>query len=81
MHEVLLNCFFKLAQEKVWLGELTAVDLGREATKQTKDEHKMSRVFYSNPSIFSYNMSCADSEGDRGSGLLPPGKPQKYRVS
>ena len=23
MHEVLVNCLFKLAQEKVWLGELT----------------------------------------------------------
>ena len=32
MHEVLVNCLFKLAQEKVWL----AVDLGRKATKQTK---------------------------------------------
>ena len=30
MHEVLVNCLFKLAQEKVWL----AVDLGRKATKQ-----------------------------------------------
>ena len=36
MHEVLVNCLFKLAQEKVWLSELTvAVDLGRKATKQT----------------------------------------------
>ena len=23
VHEVLVNCFFKLAQEKVWLGQLT----------------------------------------------------------
>ena len=23
VHEVLVNCMFKLAQEKVWLGELT----------------------------------------------------------
>ena len=23
VHEVLANCLFKLAQEKVWLGELT----------------------------------------------------------
>ena len=23
MHKILVNCFFKLAQEKVWLGELT----------------------------------------------------------
>ena len=41
MREVLVNCLFKLAQEKVWLGELDrpamtiAVDLGRKATKQT----------------------------------------------
>ena len=41
VHKVLVNCLFKLAQEKVWLGELTvqqmtiAVDLGRKATKQT----------------------------------------------
>ena len=38
MHEVLVNRLFKLAHEKVWLGELTlAVDLGRKATKQTKN--------------------------------------------
>ena len=24
VHQVLVNCLFKLAQEKVWLGELTA---------------------------------------------------------
>ena len=40
VHELLVNCLFKLAQVKVWLGELTApmtiaVDLGRKATKQT----------------------------------------------
>ena len=38
VHEVLVNCLIKLAQEKVWLGELTmtiAVYLGRKATKQT----------------------------------------------
>ena len=44
MHEVLVNCLFKFAQEKVWLGELTvqsmtiAVDLGRKATKQTNND-------------------------------------------
>ena len=44
MQEVLVNCLFQLAQEKVWLGELTvigmtlAVDLGRKATKQTKQK-------------------------------------------
>ena len=25
VHEVLVNCMFKLAQEKVWLGELTVL--------------------------------------------------------
>ena len=41
MHEVLVNCLFKLAQEKVWLGELTvAVDLGRKATKQTNKQKR-----------------------------------------
>ena len=25
MHEVLVNCLFKLAQEKVWLGDLTVL--------------------------------------------------------
>ena len=25
MHKVLVNCLFKLAQEKVWLGELTVL--------------------------------------------------------
>ena len=25
VHEVLVNCLFKLAQEKVWLGELTVL--------------------------------------------------------
>ena len=41
MHEVLVNCLFKLAQEKMWLGELTiAVDLGRKATKETKTKSK-----------------------------------------
>ena len=37
VHKVLVNCLFKLVQEKVWLGELTvAVDLGRKATKKKK---------------------------------------------
>ena len=39
MHKVPVNRLFKLAQEKVWLGELTiAVDLGRKATKQNIDQ-------------------------------------------
>ena len=44
MHEVLVNCLFKLAQENVWLGELTmiAVDLGRKATKQNKPKKAIS---------------------------------------
>ena len=25
VHEVLVNCLYKLAQEKVWLGELTVL--------------------------------------------------------
>ena len=38
MQELLVNRLFKPAQEKVWLGEMTiAVDLGRKATKQTKN--------------------------------------------
>ena len=48
---VLVNCLFKLAQEKVWLGELTvrpamtiAVDLGRKATKHTKIQGQLSFV-------------------------------------
>ena len=37
MHEVLVNCLLKLAQEKVWLGEVTiAVDFGcKQQNKQT----------------------------------------------
>ena len=36
LQRIALNCLLKLAQEIVWLGELTvAVDLGRKATKQT----------------------------------------------
>ena len=44
VHEVLVNCLFKLAQEKVWLGELIcptmtiAVDLERKAAKQTNKQ-------------------------------------------
>ena len=55
VHEVLVNCLFKLAQEKVWLGELTvpnmtiAVDLGRKATKQTnKYQMRQCSVFLVN---------------------------------
>ena len=42
MHEVLVNCLFKLAQEKSVVRSTDrpamtiAVDLGRKATKQTK---------------------------------------------
>ena len=42
VHEVLVNCLFKLAQEKVWLGErptmTIAVYFGRKATKQTNEK-------------------------------------------
>ena len=38
VHKVLVNCLFKLAQEKVWLGDrpamTTAFNLGGKATKQ-----------------------------------------------
>ena len=42
MHEVPVNCLFKLAQEKVWLGHLTiAVDFGRKAKiKKNKNKKK-----------------------------------------
>ena len=43
VHEVLVNCLFKLAQEKVWLGTdrpamIIAVELGCKATKQTNKQ-------------------------------------------
>ena len=47
MHEVLVNCLFKLAQEKSvvrWIDHpamTIAVDLGRKAIKQTKTNQKM----------------------------------------
>ena len=42
VHEVLVNCLFKLAKEKVWLGELTiAVELGRKLTKQTNKTNQV----------------------------------------
>ena len=37
MQEVLVNCLFKLAQEKVWLGELTWEV--KQQNKQTKTEY------------------------------------------
>ena len=48
MHEVLVNCLFKLAPENLWLGELTvAVDLGRKATKQrNKISSDMTVIFF-----------------------------------
>ena len=40
-HQVLVNCLFKLFQEKVWLPTMTiAVDLGHKATKQTNKYDK-----------------------------------------
>ena len=48
VHEVLVNRLFKLAQEKVWLDELTvmtiAVDLARKATQQTNKLHRHRQV-------------------------------------
>ena len=36
MRKVLVNCLFKLAQEKCgWVNMTIAVDLGRKTTKQT----------------------------------------------
>ena len=45
MHEVLVNCLFKLAQEKVWLGTLTmtiAVDMGQQGIKQQSKQKNCS---------------------------------------
>ena len=56
MHEVLVNCLFKLAQEKVKQGELTvAVDLGRKtAKKQNKQQSALDDFMNtSKPLIFS----------------------------
>ena len=43
VHEVLVNCLFKLAQEKVWLGNrlamTIAVDLRRKAKKKKYRNH------------------------------------------
>ena len=51
MRELLVNRLFKLAQEKVWLDELTvppipyiAVDLGRKATKQANKQANKSKA-------------------------------------
>ena len=44
-HSIRVVISYKLAQENVWLGELTmAVDLGRKATKQTTNQTRM-RIF------------------------------------
>ena len=50
VHEKLVNCLFKHAQEKVWLGELTvrpamtiAVDLGRKTIKQINKTNEFTR--------------------------------------
>ena len=61
MHELLVNCLFKLAQEKVWLGELTAitiaVDLGRKATKQTNKQTKRPKMMTVYPTIYLWKKS------------------------
>ena len=36
VHEVLVNCLFKLAQEKVWLGELTVLPLTWDVKQQNE---------------------------------------------
>ena len=43
MHEVLVNCLFKLAQEKTDRSAMTsiAVDLGCKATQQTNNKNKL----------------------------------------
>ena len=48
MQEVLVNCLFKLAQEKVWLGELTiAVDWdGKQQNKKTFHYLILSKGFH-----------------------------------
>ena len=44
VHEVLVNCLFKLAQEKVWLGELTVIAVDwdvKQQNKQTKQTNEL----------------------------------------
>ena len=44
MYEVLVNCLLKLAQKKVWLGEMTiaiAVDLGHKATNKQTNKNQL----------------------------------------
>ena len=40
VHEVLVNCLFKLAQEKVWLGELTVPQWPKLLTWDVKQQNK-----------------------------------------
>ena len=40
MHKVLVNCLFKLAQEKVWLGELTVPPWPQVLTWDVKQQNK-----------------------------------------
>ena len=44
MHEVLVNCVFKLAQEKVWLGELTVTPWPWLLTLDVKQQNKLSVI-------------------------------------
>ena len=44
MHEVLVNRLFKLAQEKVWLGELTVLPSPKLLTWYEKQKKKEKKV-------------------------------------
>ena len=58
MHEVLVNCLFKLDQEKVWLGDLiVAVDLERKATKQTNKQTNIT-----SERAFSQRLLCGENQ-------------------
>ena len=63
MHEVLVNCLFKLAQEKLWLGELTVPPWPKLLTWDVKQQNKriksnkqISWNFSSQPSSAKFNI-------------------------
>ena len=63
MHEVLVNCLFKLAQEKAWLSDRPAMtiaaDLGRKATKQTtKSNTNYAFIFFFSEGVNNWHNSC-----------------------
>ena len=45
MHELLVNRFFKLAQEKVWLVELTIPPMTTADDWDVKQENKQKNIF------------------------------------